>query len=383
MTLIKQKNQLIIQSMISKKNGKILDGYYENYNSIFILECKYGHSWTTLAKYILKNHWCHICNKKNKLTINEMKELAIHRGGLCLSNKYINARTNLQWKCKNNHIWEACPYSIKKGSWCPECHTYISEEICRKYMEFIFNKKFVKIRPQWLLSNSNRPMELDGFNEELGIAFEHQGPHHYQPYNYGGNNSEKYEKILHHDKMKYDILTKKNIKLIVIPTLFSKISLDKLYLYILNECKLKNIVVNSVSDPKIDIKSIYNESILSKYVDIAKQNGGQCVIETYVNVNHKCKWICINNHIWETTPNSIGNGSWCPICSSKKLNIDIANQIAKEKNGRCLSSEYINKRNNLIWQCNVCNNIWEANLGNVRNKGTWCPKCKRDKSNIT
>ena len=45
----------------------------------------------------------------------------------------------------------------------------ISEKICRKYFEYLFNKPFNRIRPSWLSE-----LELDGYNEELNIAFEYQ-----------------------------------------------------------------------------------------------------------------------------------------------------------------------------------------------------------------
>src|ERR1700688_2340802 len=99
-----------------------------------------------------------------------MQNLALSRDGKCLSTIYINARNKLLWKCKFGHQWEAVPYAIKAGGWCPQCHIYISEEICRIYMEAIFNFPFPKIRPDWLLSPLQCPMELDGYCKELNIA---------------------------------------------------------------------------------------------------------------------------------------------------------------------------------------------------------------------
>ena len=56
-----------------------------------------------------------------KLTIEEMKRIALERNGECLSTEYIDIFTPLQWKCNLGHIWEAKPCHIKQGSWCHKC----------------------------------------------------------------------------------------------------------------------------------------------------------------------------------------------------------------------------------------------------------------------
>jgi len=56
-----------------------------------------------------------------KLNIEEMQKLAKERGGKCLSKKYINNRTKLEWECEKGHIWKATLGTIKRGSWCPIC----------------------------------------------------------------------------------------------------------------------------------------------------------------------------------------------------------------------------------------------------------------------
>ena len=55
-----------------------------------------------------------------KLNIMEMQEIARQKGGKCLSNEYINARTSLIWQCNKGHKWKAEPQSIKYlKTWCP------------------------------------------------------------------------------------------------------------------------------------------------------------------------------------------------------------------------------------------------------------------------
>ena len=63
-----------------------------------------------------------------KYTIEFFRELAKERGGECLSDVYVDQKTDLSWKCVCGHIWRAKPANIlgsrnKPGTWCPPCGT--------------------------------------------------------------------------------------------------------------------------------------------------------------------------------------------------------------------------------------------------------------------
>ena len=42
--------------------------------------------------------------------------------GICVSKRYINIHTHLDWQCDVGHVWAATPHNIKAGRWCPKCH---------------------------------------------------------------------------------------------------------------------------------------------------------------------------------------------------------------------------------------------------------------------
>lgn len=56
-----------------------------------------------------------------KITIEDIQRNAEDRGGKCLSTVYINSQTKLKFQCKEGHIWEAIPNSIRLGRWCRQC----------------------------------------------------------------------------------------------------------------------------------------------------------------------------------------------------------------------------------------------------------------------
>lgn len=111
---------------------------------------------------------------------------------------------------------------------------------------------------------------------------------------------------------------------------------------------------------------------------IAKQKKGKCLSTEYINNRSYLKWECQREHKWEATPSSLVNGSWCPDCASnKKLTIEDMHKLAKDRCGKCLSAEYINIYGKLLWQCQR-EHKWGAVARDVY-AGTWCPECYRSK----
>ena len=99
---------------------------YINSSSKLLWVCGKGHQWEATPARIKSGSWCVKCKREHafdhrKLTITEMQELAKKRGGVCLSEEYINSKTPLKWMCGQQHTWEASPISIKRGSWCEKC----------------------------------------------------------------------------------------------------------------------------------------------------------------------------------------------------------------------------------------------------------------------
>jgi hypothetical protein len=166
---------------LAKMRGfQVLSKKYSGVETKLLWQCKNKHAWEASYHNIKSGTGCPRCCGLIKSNIQEMREIARERGGKCLSKEYVNSQTRLTWECAKGHIWEARPSKIKFGQWCPKCNNHISEEICRKYFEHIFQEKFPKKRLKWLISPRTNSMELDGYCEKLGIAFEYQGIQHYK-----------------------------------------------------------------------------------------------------------------------------------------------------------------------------------------------------------
>lgn len=111
-----------MQILAIERGGKCLSSEYINTKTPLKWECKYGHQWTaTVSNIIYGKTWCPKCDPEKKLTIEEMQKIASEHNGKCLSLKYKNTRTKLEWECEHGHRWKSTPNNIRKGRWCPIC----------------------------------------------------------------------------------------------------------------------------------------------------------------------------------------------------------------------------------------------------------------------
>jgi hypothetical protein len=125
------------QIVAMSRGGECLSKMYKNIKDDLQWRCSEGHVWlATFASINGKNSWCGKCAGVAKLTIEEMKDIAISRNGECLSDVYINCNEDLEWKCAKGHKWFASAGNIKNGeSWCAECigHKKYTIEDCKKF----------------------------------------------------------------------------------------------------------------------------------------------------------------------------------------------------------------------------------------------------------
>ena len=110
-----------LRELAVTKGGKLLSQKYEGMQHPLEWQCLHGHQWLARPLNIANGTWCPHCSRNHPLTVVQMRELAAKRGGQCLSDNYTNARTKLRWKCAQGHEWDAVPHSIKAGTWCPTC----------------------------------------------------------------------------------------------------------------------------------------------------------------------------------------------------------------------------------------------------------------------
>jgi hypothetical protein len=410
------------KKIIENRGGTLHTLEYKNSTETKLLvECEKGHQWIAFPGHIKKGSWCRKCNGSFRHELVDIIKLAESRGGKCLSTEYKNDMTNILWQCSENHTWEATPNNIKRNKWCPACSQGIGERISRLFFQRIFGFDFIKIRPSWLRSSKGFCLELDGYCKELNLAFEHQGRQHYSKVKF-------FSKRISYDEEKRILCKQHGITLIEIPEVLNDTKIKDLKAFIIQECERNNVELPSnITQIEITPFEIYTYTknqerrLLAQKAEAKIILKGGTLIETHLSDNGlSFKVLCSKNHQWSITNANLNFERWCPHCRKEtSINIQLVKQtvakeklikrqellgkeienrkvlatvkeanpktdriqlsiqkildIAKSKDGVCVSKKYFNDTTPLIWRCSK-GHEWTTMPKKIKN-GSWCPKC--------
>ncbi len=257
--------------------------------------------------------------QRQRLTIEEMKEIARQKSGKCLSTKYINLQTKLRWQCAQGHIWKTKPSTIKaRKTWCPVCVKNALGQQRRLTIEAMM--KLAKER-------GGKCLSTEYVNAKTKLWWECSEGHLWKA-------------------------APESIK------------------YMRAWCPACSLSRRSGQRPTIVIKDMRK---------LAKERGGKCLSAEYINAYTKLEWQCREGHTWMAAPNRVKNsGSWCLACTRErrgsKFTLKEMKELAKQRGGKCLSTAYTNIHAKLQWKCGK-GHIWESAPKSVKHMGAWCPTC--------
>ena len=348
-------------------------GRYLNINDVkdfIIKECK-NEGFQKLPKNIeskivdLKEAY----TPDSKEHLNILNTIARKNEGTCLSKTYLGNNIKLTFKCKNDHIWEAVPSSIKQGVWCPICAN-INRGEARKLtieeMQSIAEKRKGKcLSKKYINSKSKLRWQCEhGHIWEATVSTVMGGA--WCP-ECAGNKKLDMPSM---DRIAYERGGKCLSSKYINARTKLKWQCEKGHIW-------KAIPDNVKKGSWCPVCAGKHQNIRDMH-KLAETRGGKCLSSKYINNRTKLKWQCEKGHTWEATPNHIKNGTWCPQCSgNKKLSIKDMKRVAESRGGKCLSSKYINANTRLSWQCEK-GHIWEA-IPNSIKRGSWCPICNKTK----
>lgn len=327
---MKSKNRLKyiqIKNIAIQKGGRCLSKEYINCTSKLVFQCSEGHIWSTLPAIIKNGSWCPKCSiqkgidaryndEYKKRILNKIHQIAIQKGGRCLTNKYVSSVSKLVFQCGKGHIWKAVRSHIKKH-WCPVCANHVKpndkeyqkkaliriQRFVEKYGGKCLSDKYINSETKMLFQCKNghqwetkpilvtscshwcphcskgtgeslcrtafeqlftedfpstRPewlngLELDGYSEKLNLAFEHQGHQHYKYIPFFHKSIEDFEYRKELDERKKEICEKRGVNLICIPEVPNLIKIKNIKKFIKRECiKLDVSLPDNFDDVKID-----------------------------------------------------------------------------------------------------------------------------------
>lgn len=369
-----------------KHGGVCLSNEYINAQTKLRWRCELGHEFSASTNSVRSGHWCPTCARARsgdtqRLTLEDIHRLAEQRGGKCLASEYKNTSQKVIWQCAAGHQWAATVGSVRGGgTWCPYCGQGVSEQICRAILENAFGQEFPKQKPKWLVNSRGNKMELDGYCTNLGLAFEYNGEQHYRRHRVFSSTAKALDRRMADDQRKAELCKENGVALIVIPYTLAKEDLGN---FICCGCKELGFDVPETSfhwSPE-DIAHAQAKK-LNEIQSIAKENGGVCLSNAYIDSRTKLKFRCAEGHEWSSVPQPLFSGVWCPTCGRKsaaekikKYDIATLQGRAAEEGGKCLSTQYLGATVLHEWEC-ARKHRWKALPYQVL-KGTWCPKCAK------
>jgi hypothetical protein len=382
-----------IKKIVEDRGGRLITKKYKNLSTKINYICDKGHERIVVACSLIQGHWCKKCSdnanaKKLLSTIEDMQKVASMRGFKCLSKEYKISNEKLEWECQFGHSFMKTPSNLKFGQGCPTCSSSVGENVVREYFENSFLKKFPKARKlEWLKSKEGNYLELDGYCEELKIAFEHQGEHHYKTLKH---HRDEYKTIQKRDSYKAKLCAENNVKLICVPDVSNMIGFNNLKSWLSNEFK-KTINIKYI-DPiqvQIDYKKVFSNrqhEMKKALEDVVKNNGGRLInIENHTNQYSKANVECKNGHIIRKRVSCFihkKNRPFCPKCNHEnKRNIRVdklkqrVDEVVKIKKGKLIEFKDIKASSDRIKVRCLCGNEWSPTINKLLHRGSWCRKC--------
>ncbi len=111
-----------MRSMAKLRGGVCLSDTYVNMRTPMRWGCPKGHEWSEEPFNMKRRaYWCPTCDGPYA-DIGSMRELAESNSGKCLSERYLGYTTPHRWSCAKGHEWSETPGNmIRRKEWCRRC----------------------------------------------------------------------------------------------------------------------------------------------------------------------------------------------------------------------------------------------------------------------
>jgi hypothetical protein len=376
----KERNLDRVLNYIQTKNGLLLDPRPILHKDYIHIQCIEGHEWKVNVSGLLsQKSWCSRCSGNYPRTLSELQIIVRERGGILKTHEYRGVDGTYDFECNLGHEFSNTFKKVEKGQWCPVCSRGSkSEEIARTTFEQLFNLKFPKKRPRWLRNARGFQMELDGFNEELGIAFEYQGFQHFEVDHWGTDL----------DRRMADDLLKKKICLdqrIILIELTHQTKYEDFPVEIKKQLKSAGYDISKIDfAKKIDFSKAYiRGDRLEELRALLIEKNIELRSNAWLGVNHKYEMRCGScGSIWMAKGNAFFNRrrvAGCDYCNRRtpanKHDISVLVEFAVAYGGEILSEGYVKRDHIYKWRCGQ-GHIFEQNFNYMKDQNKFCPECE-------
>lgn len=338
----RERTWLRAQRYAESRGGRLLSLKYPEARQHWLWECARGHQWKTTGAATSMNNrtWCPTApcfsTTPRTMTIAERhykaaqsrrdsmllraKSIAGERGGTCLTEAYRSAREPMQFRCARGHVF-SLRFRYLRRSWCNRCSASHSdaENLARVILQQLLSIELLPCRPSGFLSSKCRPMTLDMFNAEAGLAFEFHGNGVHFNHNPKFGTLAKFNRTVELDAEKLVLAEKCGLRLIQIRQWQPYLGTAEIVVY------LKGVLFEHRIPFDRNIEVSINQSMLIKddlaerlKAKLAERNGSLlsgCVPGMLYHIKVRGEK---HDFEWQTTPSKILNSNqWCRCCGKE------------------------------------------------------------------
>lgn len=370
-----------LKLLAQSRGGKFLSTEYISNKTKYSWACAENHTWNSSVDSVKgQNSWCPKCAGNAPRSLEELREIIERRGGVLLSNNYSGVDSTYVFKCNLGHQNSNSFKKIESGQWCSTCNkTSKSEEITRAILQNLFESPFPKKRPSWLRNSRGRQMELDGYCEELGVAFEYQGIQHFKKIGlYGGDLPQR----IADDTTKAKLCQRNKVRLLIFTY---KDDFDEFHEIAKRQLKNEDDL-NFVNFHK---PVVYDDAFirldrLQELKDLLAPKQIQVLSKKWLKVDTLYSLRClVCKTEWKSRANAYFNTrrvAGCDYCNRRqpanKKDLLFLQDFAKKHGGTALSKEYKGRRNDYEFICSKSHKF-TANLNNLMHRNQFCPECEK------
>jgi DNA-directed RNA polymerase subunit RPC12/RpoP len=310
-----------VSQVLARNKIILLSDYQTSPKPIKVRFEKCGHEVWTNWSNIQSGRGCSLCAPNRRATEEDYNKTAEKFGGRILTIGS-HANNNSKWKCSLGHVFIRNLSSVRTyGTFCTICSGSYAETLCRLAIEKLFGRRFCTKRIQAMRSLKGRPLELDIYNEDLRLAVEHNGAHHYEPQqNWSGDEGLRIQRI--HDLQRRRFCKANGILLVEIRDLGKCTSLEEMreklrHAFLkagrkipacFNNAELRNF-------PSLNRSQIYWVNVQ----EAARRMGLVILSRVFLGADIPMTVRCEHGHVTPKRPRSILRGHNCIECFIGRL----------------------------------------------------------------
>jgi hypothetical protein len=218
----RRKTYLRLGAYVQRRGGRLLDSVLEIGQTHVRALCLRHGAFRLCIRGALSSRavWCPGCkfarlSALHRLAYEDVSRI-VRAGGYELITSAADYRraSRVSVRCRNGHVVWKNVNDIRRGKGCRTCYGRRGERLTRAVFERMFERSFRLVRPAWLRTKRGGRLELDGYDPELGIAFEYQGYTHVRAGDRGG--AEALDVVLARDREKAEACAKRGVRLVVV-----------------------------------------------------------------------------------------------------------------------------------------------------------------------